>query len=58
MKHKQKMLKVYPVGNSNRVESIKLKVLGVAALLTFAFSFSSVTAHPPNGASLFDLCLT
>jgi hypothetical protein len=45
MRHKQKKLKVYPVGNSNRGESRKLKVVGVAALLTFSFSLSTVSAQ-------------
>jgi hypothetical protein len=45
MRHKQKKLKVYPVGNSNRAESRKLKVVGVAALLPFPFSLSTVSAQ-------------
>jgi hypothetical protein len=42
MKHKQKKLKV---------ESKKLKVLGVATLLTFAFSLSTVTAQESVNAT-------
>ena len=45
MRHKQKKLKVYPVGNSNRVKSRKLKVVGVAVFLTFTFSLSTVSAQ-------------
>lgn len=51
MRHKQKELKVYPVGKSNRVESKKLKILGVATLFTLTFSLSTVSAQESLNAT-------
>jgi hypothetical protein len=51
MRNKQKELKVYPVGNSNRVKSRKLKSLGVATLITFTFSLSTLSAQESINAT-------